>query len=210
MKLFINVIQHDPAAPLTFLWEVEADKAPEEIGFAKLTVTCKRCGLLVPMWWRNHPLILVRESSHHAELDGAEQLVVSHDHREGGPRLRPPGRCPDRDAIAAWARSYRARVDARDTTAPDHWPSDATAHRMVEDVPKGAIRMAIIYDHPTDCPAAFAVRERFLLPGGVAQISTTASYHDTIDEARAALHPSLTTCIPRSPLDDTGIVESWI
>jgi hypothetical protein len=68
-------------------------------------------------------------------------------------------------------------------------------------------RMYVIYDHPTDYPFGFVVREHLITPGqsrpGMAWTATT------LDEARAFV-PKSAQRLPSSPDDDPKIIEVWM
>lgn len=66
-----------------------------------------------------------------------------------------------------------------------------------------------IYDHPSDCPDHFAVRETVIRAGGMEpQLGVKLFW--TLEGARIWLESQGLTCIPRSPEDDPVIVETWI
>lgn len=69
--------------------------------------------------------------------------------------------------------------------------------------PGAALCMWTIYDHPSD----FVVR--LWKVAAWAEATDVMSLHDTLEEARSAIHDGL-VCVRRNPKDDPVIVETWV
>lgn len=65
-----------------------------------------------------------------------------------------------------------------------------------------------IYNNPSDYPGKFVVRRMTIL-GGIHRDPEPAAVVDTLEEARAAVPPSLMR-IDRHPNDEPQIVECWL
>ncbi len=72
-----------------------------------------------------------------------------------------------------------------------------------------ALSMWVIYDHPTDYPDFFIVREHMITAGGQVLKSLFHTEFMTLEDARTEIRPGR-ICIPRDPNDDPVIVESWV
>ena len=64
-----------------------------------------------------------------------------------------------------------------------------------------------IYDHPSDFPDGYALREWVIDEG--ANHPGEAIFTTTLEDARLCLPPGL-YCLPRDRDDDSTIVENWI
>ncbi|MEY2117089.1 hypothetical protein [Rhodanobacter sp. FW106-PBR-R2A-1-13] len=62
----------------------------------------------------------------------------------------------------------------------------------------------VVYDHPRDMPDVFVARQ-WRLTGPTSRFFTAP----TLDALREKL-PAGLTCLPRSPDDDSVIVETWL
>ena len=69
--------------------------------------------------------------------------------------------------------------------------------------------MWTIYDHPSDYPNSFVLREWLVLPDGQ-QPTGIVIRCDVIEPLRKQMLEAGLVCIPRSVDDDPKIVESWI
>ena len=82
--------------------------------------------------------------------------------------------------------------------------ADATYHPASPD----SITMWCIYDHPSDHPNHFVVRE-WKVEGGINIIPDDAALFDTLEAARASL-PAGVTRFNAMVEDDPVIVEVWM
>jgi hypothetical protein len=71
------------------------------------------------------------------------------------------------------------------------------------------LRIYTIYDHPTDYPDGWPVREFAIVPGG-SVAGPILGVGDTLDNARALVPAAADTRLPRVPGDDSKIVETWV
>jgi hypothetical protein len=69
------------------------------------------------------------------------------------------------------------------------------------------IRLYAIYDHPTDYPPGFVLREWLITSTGMRTGQAWAA--PTLEQAREMI-PDGTERQPRDPDDDTKIVEVWM
>lgn len=68
------------------------------------------------------------------------------------------------------------------------------------------LRQFVIYDHPTDCPDAFVVREWSVSAAGPRPLGAQTA--PTLDDARELVPEGLVN-VGRTPQDDHKIVEVW-
>lgn len=66
-----------------------------------------------------------------------------------------------------------------------------------------------IYDHPTDYPDGYVVRQWFIIPGEGAAPQESAHYAPTLEAAREYLPAGLWN-LGKQYDDDPAIAETWI
>lgn len=71
-----------------------------------------------------------------------------------------------------------------------------------------ALSMWVIYNHPSDYPNSYVVRE-WVIEAGHAKPCGRWFVRDTIEECRDALPPGLVN-IGRQPEDEPQIMEVWV
>lgn len=72
-----------------------------------------------------------------------------------------------------------------------------------------ALAMFTIYDHPSDIPTGFVVREWMVVRGGAIVDGGVVIVSDTLAGAREAVPPGLAR-LGRNPDDDPTVVETWV
>jgi hypothetical protein len=78
------------------------------------------------------------------------------------------------------------------------------------DVPRNALTIWVIYDHPADFPDSYVLRPQFVQPGGVMGIGDIAYTSNNIEALRKVMRGMGLHCLPRMPDDSSKIMETWL
>jgi hypothetical protein len=71
------------------------------------------------------------------------------------------------------------------------------------------LSLYVVFDHPSDFPDSFVVREQIVRGGGSEIVMGDAWTAPTLEEVRKLVPPHLHR-LDRSPGDDPNIVEVWL
>lgn len=195
----VTAAQHDPDAPVTFVWTLPSGSIT---GPGSLRITCTTCGAHIHLAWGQISRDLAARQAARDEIAYAAQLAEKHE-RFRGPRVAE-GPCPGLPALQAFVGALQGE---RAATWKHHVPGVgiAGAERLrgvaADDQPE---HLMVITKSPKDYPGLFVARPWTRHEGRLAYEEHVETA-ETMEELRAKIPPYYEEVVPLSPGQDPAI-----